>query len=195
MTMELIDPISLVKQWLIEGQETESSVPESMSVATVDEFNRPSIRLVLLRGLDEKGFVFYTNLASSKAAAINGNRNVALGFHWKSLSRQIRVQGNASIVSNDEADKYFASRERGSQIGAWASRQSDVLENSKILEEEVTRYTKRFGAAPIPRPEFWSGYRVSPANIEFWEEGESRLHKRHYYWKDQGVWKAHLLYP
>ena len=189
------DPLQLVKQWLADGQETETSVPEAMSVATVDELNRPSIRLVLLRGFDEQGFVFYTNLASSKAQDIGRNNNVALGFHWKQLRRQIRVQGIASMVSDEEADKYFASRERGSQIGAWASRQSDVLGSSQILEAQVAYYTKKFGDALIPRPEFWSGYRVCPDNIEFWEEGESRLHKRNYYWKDQGVWNARLLYP
>jgi len=189
------DPLQLVKQWLADGQETETSVPEAMSVATVDELNIPSIRLVLLRGFDEQGFVFYTNLASSKAQDIDRNNNVALGFHWKQLRRQIRVQGIASMVSDEEADKYFASRERGSQIGAWASRQSEVLGSSQILEEQVAYYTKNFGDAVIPRPEFWSGYRVYPDNIEFWEEGESRLHKRNYYWKDQGVWKARLLYP
>ena len=189
------DPLQLVKQWLADGQETETSVPEAMSVATVDELNIPSIRLVLLRGFDEQGFVFYTNLASSKAQDIDRNNNVALGFHWKQLRRQIRVQGIASMVSDEEADKYFASRERGSQIGAWASRQSEVLGSSQILEEQVASYTKNFGDAVIPRPEFWSGYRVFPDNIEFWEEGESRLHKRNYYWKDQGVWKARLLYP
>ena len=189
------DPLQLVKQWLADGQETETSVPEAMSVATVDELNIPSIRLVLLRGFDEQGFVFYTNIASSKAQDIDRNNNVALGFHWKQLRRQIRVQGIASMVSDEEADKYFASRERGSQIGAWASRQSEVLGSSQILEEQVAYYTKNFGDAVIPRPEFWSGYRVFPDNIEFWEEGESRLHKRNYYWKDQGVWKARLLYP
>ena len=189
------DPFELVKQWLADGQETETSVPEAMSVATVDELNRPSIRLVLLRGFDEQGFVFYTNLASSKAQDIGRNNNVALGFHWKQLRRQIRVQGTASMVSDEEADKYFASRERGSQIGAWASRQSDVLGSSQILEAQVANYTKKFGDTLIPRPEFWSGYRVCPDNIEFWEEGESRLHKRNYYWKDQGVWSARLLYP
>ena len=189
------DPLQLVKQWLADGQETETSVPEAMSVATVDELNIPSIRLVLLRGFDEQGFVFYTNLASSKAQDIDRNNNVALGFHWKQLRRQIRVQGIASMVSDEEADKYFASRERGSQIGAWASRQSEVLGSSQILEEQVAYYTKNFGDAVIPRPEFLSGYRVFPDNIEFWEEGESRLHKRNYYWKDQGVWKARLLYP
>jgi len=189
------DPLQLVKQWLADGQETETSVPEAMSVATVDELNIPSIRLVLLRGFDEQGFVFYTNLASSKAQDIDRNNNVALGFHWKQLRRQIRVQGIASMVSDEEADKYFASRERGSQIGAWASRQSEVLGSSQILEEQVAYYTKNFGDAVIPRPEFWSGYRVFPDNIEFWEEGESRLHKRNYYWKDQGVWKARILYP
>ena len=189
------DPFELVKQWLADGQETETSVPEAMSVATVDELNRPSIRLVLLRGFDEQGFVFYTNLASSKAQDIGRNNNVALGFHWKQLRRQIRVQGIASMVSDEEADKYFASRERGSQIGAWASRQSDVLGSSQILEAQVAYHTKKFGDALIPRPEFWSGYRVCPNNIEFWEEGESRLHKRNYYWKDQGVWNARLLYP
>jgi pyridoxamine 5'-phosphate oxidase len=149
----------------------------------------------LLRGFDEQGFVFYTNLASSKAQDIGRNNNVALGFHWKQLRRQIRVQGTASMVSDEEADKYFASRERGSQIGAWASRQSDVLGSSQILEAQVAYYTKKFGDTLIPRPEFWSGYRVCPDNIEFWEEGESRLHKRNYYWKDQGVWSARLLYP
>ena len=189
------DPLQLVKQWLADGQETETSVPEAMSVATVDELNRPSIRLVLLRGFDEQGFVFYTNLASNKAQDIGSNNKVALGFHWKQLRRQIRVQGTASMVSDEEADKYFASRERGSQIGAWASRQSDVLGSSQLLEEQVAYYTKNFGDAVIPRPEFWSGYRVCPDNIEFWEEGESRLHKRNYYWKDQGIWKARLLYP
>lgn len=189
------DPLQLVKQWLADGQQTETSVPEAMSVATVDELNRPSIRLVLLRGFDEQGFVFYTNLASNKAQDIGSNNKVALGFHWKQLCRQIRVQGTASMVSDEEADKYFASRERGSQIGAWASRQSDVLGSSQILKEQVDYYTKSFGDAVIPRPEFWSGYRVCPDNIEFWEEGESRLHKRNYYWKDQGIWKARLLYP
>ncbi len=191
-----LDPISKVQQWVEEGRLTEPSEPEAMSVATVDlETGQPSLRLVLLRGIEQTGFVFYSNLNSRKAREIKQNSLVALALHWKSLGRQARVEGVASIVSDSEADNYFASRERGSQIGAWASTQSAKLQDREFLLARVKKFDEKFEGQPVKRPDYWSGYRVTPSSIELWETGTDRLHRRDYYWLDNGVWKTHLLYP
>lgn len=191
-----LDPIVKVQQWVEEAYLSEPSEPTAMSVATVDRTTgQPSLRLVLLRGVDKDGFVFYTNLKSKKGREIEQNSRVALALHWKSLGRQLRVEGIASLVSESDADMYFGTRARGSQIGAWASDQSAVLDERQTLLKRIQRLDKKFVGQEVERPDFWSGYRVTPSSIEFWEDCADRLHVRNYYWFDEGVWKTHLLYP
>lgn len=194
--METRDPVQWFAEWLAEAEAREPNNPSAMSVATVDAAGRLSLRMVLLRGFDARGFVFYTNLESRKGEALRANAAVALCFHWKSLDRQVRVEGVAEPVSDDEADAYFASRPRDSQIGAWASQQSRVLESRFALEKAVATQAARFGLGKVPRPPFWSGYRVVPQLIEFWEERPFRLHDRTCYTRhgDAG-WESSKLYP
>jgi len=190
-----LDPIARLEAWLADAARTEPNDPGAMSVATVGADGRPSLRMVLLRGIDARGLVFYTNLASRKAAEIAHNSAVALCLHWKSLERQVRVEGHAELVSAAEADAYFASRERDSQIGAWASKQSQVLEGRFKLERRVIKYATAFAIGPVPRPEFWSGYRTVPERIEFWEKRPFRLHDRTCYERDGALWRSFKLYP
>ena len=191
-----LDPIKMVQQWFEEAIHAEPSTPEAMSVATVDsKTGLPSLRLVLLRGVDESGFVFYTNTKSRKGREIEKNSHVALALHWKSLGRQLRVEGVASKVSEAEADKYFASRHRGSQIGAWASDQSATLENRQILLNSIQQVEEKFKDKEVQSPPFWSGYRVKPQTIEFWEDRADRLHVRNFYWLDGDLWSKKLLHP
>lgn len=191
------DPIALVGTWLeaATARATEELEPASMSVATVDADGRPSLRMVLLRGIDERGFVFYTNLGSRKARDIAVNPWIALCLHWKSMTRQVRIEGAAEAVSDEEADAYFASRPRDSQIGAWASKQSAPLEGRFKLEARVARYAATFAIGRVPRPEFWSGFRVVPSRIEFWEQRPFRLHERHCFERDGDTWTQQKLYP
>lgn len=193
--MTSADPITQIAQWLKEAEGKEAVEPAAMSVATVGADGRPSLRMVLLRGIDARGLVFYTNLNSRKAHDIGTNPWVALCLHWKSMSRQIRVEGRAELVSDAEADAYFSTRARDSQIGAWASKQSQPLNGRFELEARVVKFAAKFGIGPVPRPEFWSGYRVTPAHIEFWEDRPFRLHDRTQWdWQD-GAWSSHKLYP
>ena len=166
-----------------------------MSVASVGADGRPSLRMVLLRGVDARGLVFYTNLSSRKALDIRANSWLALCLHWKSMSRQIRVEGRAELVSDAEADAYFSSRPRDSQIGAWASKQSQKLQGRFELEGRVAKFAAKFGIGAVPRPEFWSGYRVTPEHIEFWEDRPFRLHDRTQWNLSDGLWASHKLYP
>lgn len=193
--MSDIDPLARIADWLAQAREHEPEDAEAMSLATVGADGRPSVRMVLVRGLDARGLVFYTNLTSRKARELVANPHVALCFHWKSTGRQIRVEGPAGAVDAAEADAYFASRPRDSQIGAWASKQSSELEGRFKLEQRVARYAAAFAIGPVPRPEFWSGFRVVPERVEFWEKGRFRLHQRELFERGDAGWRSARLYP
>lgn len=189
------EPFDLFGRWLKEAEESEPNDPNAMALATVDETGLPDVRMVLLKGFDPQGFVFYTNFESAKGREILATRKAALLFHWKSRRRQVRVRGPVEIVSDAEADAYFASRPRGSRIGAWASRQSRPLESRFALEKAVAEHTARFGFGEIPRPPHWSGFRVRPREIEFWQDGMFRLHDRVKFVAGDGGWSKDRLYP
>jgi pyridoxamine 5'-phosphate oxidase len=177
----------------------QSGIPEptAMALATADGRGRPSLRMVLLKGVDEDGFVFYTNLESRKARELEANPYAALCIHWQPLEAQVRVEGSVRRVPDSDADEYFASRPRGSQLGAWASRQSQPLASYAELEQRVAEIETRFAGQLIPRPPFWSGFRLTPFRMEFWSGRPSRLHERELYTldPDNGVWRTELLYP
>lgn len=189
------DPFSLFGKWMAEAEKSEPNDPNAMTLSTVDALGRPSSRMVLLKGWDPHGFVFYTNLESRKGTELAQNANVALLFHWKSLKRQIRIEGVVVPVSDEEADAYFASRPRISQIGAWASNQSRPLEGRFELEKRVAEFTAKFGLGAIDRPPHWSGFRVQPRAMEFWHDRPFRLHDRFAYGRDGEVWVARHLFP
>jgi len=172
------DPFSLFRQWMADAEKSEPEDPNAMALATADASGVPSVRMVLLKGIDARGFVFYTNLESRKGVQLAQNPNAALCFHWKSLKRQVRVEGRVELVTDAEADEYYHSRARGSQIGAWASRQSRPLEGRWELEKRVAEFAARYAIGTIPRPPFWSGFRVLPSRIEFWHDRPFRLHDR-----------------
>lgn len=189
------DPFERFKDWFAEAEKSED-MPEAMSIATVDSEGRPSLRMVLLKDHGPDGFTFYTNLASRKAQEIAGNPNMAFCFHWKSLSRQVRIEGEVTPVSDEEADAYFASRPKDSQIGAWASKQSQPMEGRFEFEARILKYTTKFGLTAVPRPDFWSGFRMVPRRMEFWQDRKFRLHDRHIYTaNDQNGWDNETLYP
>lgn len=171
-------PFPLFAEWLAVARDKEPNDPNAMALATADDTGLPDVRMVLLKDADERGFVFYTNLESAKGNQLAINSKAALCFHWKSLRRQVRVRGLVEPVSAEEADAYFASRARDSRIGAWASAQSRPLESRHALEKSVAKYAAKFGLGEIPRPDFWSGYRVLPLRIEFWRDRPFRLHDR-----------------
>jgi len=173
----------------------EITEPTAMCLSTVDENNLPSSRMLLLKKFDEKGFCFFTNLTSRKGQALTQNKNVALCFYWGVLGLQIRIEGVVEEVSAQEADDYFASRRRESRIGAWASKQSLEMENWEEFEERINEMTNKFDGQEVPRPPFWSGFRVVPNRIEFWEEGDFRIHKRHLYVRSGKGWQLKKLYP
>jgi pyridoxamine 5'-phosphate oxidase len=189
------NPFDLFRQWFDEAERNEPDNPNAMSLATVGADGAPSIRMVLLKGVDDTGFVFYTNLESRKGGELLGNSHAALCFHWKSLRRQVRIEGEASLVDDAEADAYYASRARGSQIGAWASAQSRPLSGKAELLKQVASYTAKFGVSRVPRPPHWSGFRVVPEVIEFWREGQFRLHDRLVYRRTADGWTTQVLYP
>jgi pyridoxamine 5'-phosphate oxidase len=189
------NPLDLFRQWFDEAERNEPDNPNAMSLATVGADGAPSIRMVLLKGVDDEGFVFYTNLESRKGGELRANDRVALCFHWKSLRRQVRIEGTASPVAGDEADAYFASRPRGSQIGAWASAQSRPMNGKAELLKQVASHTAKFGIARVPRPPHWSGFRIVPDVIEFWREGQFRLHDRLQYRRTADGWTTQILYP
>lgn len=196
MTTEAKDqPIDLFLEWFEEAKSAELVLPEAMSVASVGADGRPSSRMVLLKDADSRGFVFYTNLNSRKGDEIQANKHVALLFHWKSLKRQIRIEGPAVPVSDEEADAYFVTRDRGAQIGAWASDQSAPMSGRFDLEKKVAEFTTKFSVGKIARPPFWSGLRVVPDRFEFWSDGRFRLHDRLIYIRDGDAWQTERLFP
>lgn len=188
-------PLPLFDSWFAEARQAEPNDPEAMAVATVGADGRPSVRMVLLKGHDERGFVFYTNYESRKAEQLMENSRAALLFHWKSLRRQVRIEGPVSKVSAAEGDAYFATRSRDSQLGAWASDQSRPLDSRATFEARYQAITERFQGADVPRPPHWSGFRVAPERIEFWQDRAHRLHERRLFTRDGDGWTEGLLYP
>jgi pyridoxamine 5'-phosphate oxidase len=191
------DPFALFQDWLAEAEKSEPADPEAMAVATVDASGMPNVRMVLLKGADERGFVFYTNCESAKGRELTATHAAALLFYWKSLGRQIRIRGPVEPTTDVEADAYFATRHPLSRIGAWASQQSRPLESRAALEAGVARYEKKFAGGNIPRPPYWHGYRVRPVQIEFWQHGEYRLHDRIVFRREapEGPWTKTRLNP
>jgi len=188
------EPLAPFQRWLDEGWRAEPNA-HAMTLATTAPDGRPSARVVLLKGLDARGFVFYTNLESRKSRELFANPYAALSFLWKSLNRQVRVEGPVEQVGDDEADAYFASRPRDSQIGAWASDQSRLLESRAELERRVEEFSRRFGAGTVPRPAYWSGFRVVPQRVEFWQERPFRLHDRLLFVREGEGWRRERLFP
>ncbi len=195
MVQEFAEPFRLFDAWFEEAKAKEPNDPEAMTLATVGADGMPSARMVLLKSADPRGFVFYTNYESRKGQQLLSHRQAALCFHWKSLRRSVRIEGMAEPTSPEEADAYFASRPRSSQIGAWASDQSRPLEGRFALEARVAKFTAKFAIGPVPRPPHWSGFRVSPSRIEFWEDRPFRLHDRMVYTRDGTGWLMTKLYP
>ena len=190
------EPFALFADWLKDATASEPNDPNAVALATVDADGLPNVRMVLLKGFDAAGFVFYTNFESAKGQEILGAMKAAMCFHWKSLRRQVRLRGPVEIVSDAEADAYFATRPRGSRIGAWASRQSRPLESRFALEKAVAEYTARHAIGEIPRPAHWSGFRIVPQTIEFWHDRPFRLHDRLVFSRsDAGGWDKSRLYP
>ncbi|WCT74954.1 pyridoxamine 5'-phosphate oxidase [Sphingomonas naphthae] len=190
------DPHALFDAWLAEAVASEPNDPNAMALATADAVGRPSVRMVLLKGHDARGFVFYTNQESRKAGEIAANGHVALLFHWKSQRRQVRVEGPIGPVTDAEADAYFASRARDSQLGAWASDQSRPLASREAFEERFEAAKARFEGGEVPRPPHWSGYRVAPERIEFWQDRAHRLHERRLFTRTSDTaWTEGLLFP
>jgi pyridoxamine 5'-phosphate oxidase len=188
------DPLVTFGRWLADAEESEPNDPNAMTLATSTKDGFPSARMVLLKGHDARGFVFYTNLSSRKAHELSDNPRCALLFHWKSRRRQVRVEGTVSQVSDDEADAYFHSRPHISRVGAWASKQSQPLAGRFELEARVAKFTALYPAS-VPRPPFWSGFRVEPAAIELWEDRPFRLHMRYRYEQSGDGWSVGELYP
>jgi pyridoxamine 5'-phosphate oxidase len=194
---EADEPLRLFAAWMDEATAKEPVDPNAMAVATVDADGMPNVRMVLLKGLDERGFVFYTNTDSIKGHELDANPKAALVFHWKSLSRQVRVRGTVERVTDTEADAYFSSRARLAQIGAWASKQSAPLESRLAFEKAIAVYTAKYAIGTIPRPPQWSGYRIVPQAIEFWQDRPFRLHDRVEFTREErnAAWRKTRLYP
>ncbi|MFV3074262.1 pyridoxamine 5'-phosphate oxidase [Niveispirillum fermenti] len=196
MTLEAAtDPFALFRDWFAEAEATEINDPNAMAVATVGADGRPTVRIVLLKALDDRGFTFYTNTQSRKGEHLAANQVAGINFHWKSLRRQVRVDGLVEPVTEAEADAYFASRPHGSRIGAWASQQSRPLDSRSTLEQAVRDTQARYADQAVPRPPHWSGYRVVPDRIEFWQDREYRLHDRIIFTRSDGGWDKGRLYP
>ena len=189
-----MDPVEKFKEWLESAKSSGAEEPTAMALATAGADGKPSVRMVLLKGVDQRGFVFYTNLESPKAAALRENPNAELCFFW-APKRQVRVRGSVSPVSAEEADAYFATRPRVSQLGAWASKQSRPLARYADLERSVAGFALRFGIGAVPRPPHWSGFRLHPDQIEFWEQMPFRLHRRSVYTREAGSWRKQGIFP
>lgn len=189
------DPHALFEEWLAEARLSEPNDPEAMALATADAHGRPSVRMVLMKGHDERGFVFYTNSRSRKGAELAANPRAALLFHWKSLRRQVRVEGPVEPVGDAQADAYFATRSRESRLGAWASDQSQPMENRHAFEAAYQALVAEYEGREVPRPPHWRGYRVAPERIEFWIDKAHRLHERRLFARSGDGWSESLLYP
>ncbi len=190
------NPINLFRDWFNEAKKSEINDPNALALGTVDSKGYPSVRMVLLKDYNNNGFVFYTNFNSSKSKAIKEEPKISMCFHWKSLRRQVRIIGLASKVSDKEADDYFDSRSYGSRIGAWASDQSSVLKSRKDLSDSIKKYEEKFpNKKKVPRPTHWSGWRLMPEEIEFWLDGENRIHERLKYVRKKNYWEKFLLSP
>jgi pyridoxamine 5'-phosphate oxidase len=191
------EPFQLFADWLKEAEASEINDPNAVALATVDEDGLPNVRMVLLKGFDQDGFVFYTNFESQKGREVLGQKKAAMCFHWKTLRRQVRLRGPVEVVSDEEADAYYKTRARGSRIGAWASKQSRPLESRFALERAVAEYTARYAIGEIPRPAHWSGFRIRPTSIEFWKDQKFRLHDRIEFRRStpEGGWDKVRMYP
>jgi pyridoxamine 5'-phosphate oxidase len=189
------DPHHLFEEWFAFARESEPNDPNAMALATADAAGRPSVRMVLLKGHDQRGFVFYTNQDSRKGAELQANGYAALLFHWKSLRRQVRIEGTVTSVTVEEADAYFATRSRDSQLGAWASDQSRPVDRRETFEARYEAMRHRFDGMDVPRPPRWSGFRVVPERIEFWTDRAHRLHERRLFTRTSSGWAEGLLYP
>ena len=189
------EPLRLFGEWFAEAKASEPNDPDAMALATVDAAGLPDVRMVLLKGFDERGFTFYTHIDSAKGREMAANPKAAVVFHWKSLRRQIRVRGTVSAVTDAEADAYFASRAKQAQIGAWASKQSKPLESRFAFETEIAKYAARYAVGTVPRPPGWHGYRITPVEIEFWHERPFRLHDRIVFTREGDGWVKTRLYP
>ena len=189
------DPFLLFDEWYAEARTAEINDPDAMALATADSRGYPSVRMVLLKGHGPEGFVFYTNRESRKGDELAANPRASLLFHWKALRRQIRIEGTIELVSNAEADAYFATRSRDSQLGAWASDQSRPLESREVFEARFEEVEARFEGADVPRPPHWGGYRLVPDRIEYWNDRPHRLHERRLFTRSIDGWTEGLLYP
>ena len=190
------NPIDLFKNWFKKAEEEEINDPNAVALGTADQKNQPSVRMVLLKGLSDKGFVFYTNFNSKKGSDLKSNKKASMCFHWKSLRRQVRVVGNVEQVSKKEADDYFNSRPYKNRVSAWASSQSEKLESRDTFLKKIEEFEKKYpDQNKVPRPPHWSGWRILPSEIEFWLDGEGRIHERLNYVKNNGKWIKEILYP
>ena len=192
------NPLFLFEEWLTLAEKSEPNDPSAMALASVDGDGMPNVRMVLMRRYDERGIVFFTNFESQKGAELLTQQKAAACFHWKSLRKSVRFRGEVEVVSEEEADEYFYSRPRGSRIGAHASKQSRPLESRFALEKEVAKHTAKFGTGTVPRPEYWSGFRIKPLSIEFWNDGKFRLHDRQRFDREtleDEEWSLVRLYP
>ena len=195
MTKSPTSPFTLFSQWMEQAEQSELNDPNAMALATADGDGMPNVRMVLLKGWDDRGFTFYTNLESTKGQELAANPRAAICLHWKSLRRQFRAEGRIEPVTPQEADEYFASRARSSQIGAWASRQSRPMPGRFELEKRLAEFTAKFGFGTVPRPDHWSGFRLCPWRLEFWQDQPFRLHDRRAFRLTDGQWQEETLFP